>query len=58
MSMSRVIDHVYEQVWEDFCKPTHPEDVQNLRDTITTIVSAALAYLDAHQEPAARWTDE
>ena len=53
---SRVIDHVYAQLWPDYGKPTHPEDVAALRDTIADVVGHALAYVDGHTE-CQRWED-
>ena len=53
MSQARIVDHVYHQLWPEYGKPTHPEDVANLRDMIADVVSHALAYLD---EPV-RWQE-
>lgn len=50
MSLSRAVDAVYEQVWADYGRPRHPEDVQGLRDMIADIGSRVVAYLDEHPE--------
>lgn len=44
----RIVDHVYEQLWDRFGSPTHPEDVANLRGTIVEVVAVTLAYLDGN----------
>lgn len=56
MSRDRIVDAVYEQLWEDYGRPTHPEDVAILRDTITAVIDAATAYLSEHPDPV-RWTE-
>ena len=54
--MGALVDHVYDQLWAEYGKPTHPEDVANLRDTIAEIAGHVLAYTDTHQ-PCQRWHD-
>ena len=54
---ARIVEHVYAQLWPEYGKPTHPEDVANLRDTIAEVVGHAIAYLDDHAEHQ-RWVDE
>jgi hypothetical protein len=54
---ARIVEHVFQQLWPEHGKPTHPEDVDNLRDTIAEVVAHTLGYLDDHAEHQ-RWVDE
>ena len=57
MMQAQIVDHVYAQLWPEYGKPTHPEDVAALRDTIAETVAHVLAYLDDHAEHQ-RWVDD
>ena len=50
MDQSRIVEHVYAQLWPQYGRPSHPEDVAALRDTIAEVVGHAIAHLDTHPQ--------